>query len=373
MKILELAPSLGPGGAERFTVDLSNELAKQNDVTVLVMRNERKATFYVPQLSSNIRYIQEKGNTSLISKILQILKALYWIKKLKPDIVHTYIVGINYLILPSLLFRNIGFFFTIHNLADQECETKFGFILRRFLFKRNVKAVTISEICEDSFKRIYGFNAYQMIDNGCRKIITTLELPNVEIEIGKLKKTPKTKVFVNVARIMKQKNQHLLIRAFNEFIKQGFDAILLQIGDDTQDINTKKELVSLIENNRIYFLGTRTNVPDYLAVSDFFCLSSSWEGLPISILEAGLSGCYPISTPAGGVVDVIKNREWGILTTDFSEKSYLKALKEAYTYEYSKEELQQRYLSKYTMESCADAYVKMFKRCFSNTNSGGGK
>ncbi|HZY24804.1 MAG TPA: glycosyl transferase, partial [Bacteroidales bacterium] len=60
MKIIQLVYSLGPGGAERFVVDLSNELALQgNDVTLCVLRDDKlgNSGFYKRDLSEKINYI----------------------------------------------------------------------------------------------------------------------------------------------------------------------------------------------------------------------------------------------------------------------------------------------------------------------------
>ena len=151
MKILELSPALAPGGAERFTVDLANQLALYEDVTLLVMRKYRNSEFYKKELSTNLKYIQDSGNLTKISKLLQIFKAFVYILKLKPNIVHAHTVGINWLILPSIFYPKAEYFFTVHNLADQECTTKWGYWIRKFLFKHNVCAITISPICDESF------------------------------------------------------------------------------------------------------------------------------------------------------------------------------------------------------------------------------
>lgn len=362
MKILELSPSLAPGGAERFTVDLSNELAKNHDVTILVMRKFQNSDFYKNELSEKLHYIQENGTFSKISKLLQLFKVLYWIFRLKPDIVHAHTIGVNWLFLPSFLYPKAKYFFTIHNLANQECTTKLGFHLRSFLFRRNVKAISISNVCYQSFKDFFGFPCFANIDNGCREIETTDRLPETIREMESYKVNADTKVFVNIARIMPQKNHQLLIKSFNQFVKQGNNAVLLIIGDYKHYPEAKKELDKLVNTERIHFLGTRNNVADYLFKADYFCLSSAWEGLPISLLEAGLSGCYPISTPAGGVVDVIINESWGIITKDFTEESYLKALDMAYTIKYDKEEIRKLYYSKFSMKVCAEKYNNLFQK-----------
>jgi glycosyltransferase involved in cell wall biosynthesis len=66
-------------------------------------------------------------------------------------------------------------------------------------------------------------------------------------------------------------------------------------------------------------MGLRSNVADYFYHADAFCLSSEFEGLPITLLESMAMSCIPICTPVGGIPDVIDNITNGILSKDSSE------------------------------------------------------
>ena len=61
MKIVEVLFSLTPGGAERFVVDLSNELSKTNDVTLLTLKDDKidveHRNFYKFDLSNRVSYV----------------------------------------------------------------------------------------------------------------------------------------------------------------------------------------------------------------------------------------------------------------------------------------------------------------------------
>lgn len=59
MKILEIIFSLAPGGAERFVVDLSNELSKSNEVILLTLkknRNNPDYNFYMFDISPRVKH-----------------------------------------------------------------------------------------------------------------------------------------------------------------------------------------------------------------------------------------------------------------------------------------------------------------------------
>jgi glycosyltransferase involved in cell wall biosynthesis len=58
--------------------------------------------------------------------------------------------------------------------------------------------------------------------------------------------------------------------------------------------------------------GLVTPVKPYLSAMDLFMMTSSFEGLPIALLEAMSMGCAVVSTNAGGIRQVIRNGEDGI-------------------------------------------------------------
>ena len=121
MKIFQFIFALGSGGAEKFTVDLSNELSKSNEVYVcVIIKEDKESSLYKDQLSDRLHYINlgcSKGvNFKTFISIFKILN------KIKPDVVHAHLNTKLYLYLPSLIFKDrIKFVHTIHNLADKDC------------------------------------------------------------------------------------------------------------------------------------------------------------------------------------------------------------------------------------------------------------
>ena len=65
--------------------------------------------------------------------------------------------------------------------------------------------------------------------------------------------------------------------------------------------------------DRVVMLGARGDVPALLRGADVFVLSSRWEGLPIVVIEAMLSGLPVVATDVGGVREVVVEGETGFL------------------------------------------------------------
>ena len=145
MKIIQVIPQLGPGGAERFVTDLSNEISiLGNTVYLCVLHSLESNGFYKHEVSNNVHVIsfnKKKGMDFLL-----FFRMFFFVRRIQPDIVHTHLNSIMYLILSIFFFRKIKFFHTVHNVAEIETEGKLGAFVRKILFKFDlVNPVTISQ------------------------------------------------------------------------------------------------------------------------------------------------------------------------------------------------------------------------------------
>jgi glycosyltransferase involved in cell wall biosynthesis len=79
----------------------------------------------------------------------------------------------------------------------------------------------------------------------------------------------------------------------------------------------KAELLALAEelgiDGRTTFLGVRRDVPELLPGFDIACLSSMYEGLPITLIEAMAAGLPIVTTNSGSVSDLVEDGKEGFL------------------------------------------------------------
>jgi glycosyltransferase involved in cell wall biosynthesis len=66
-------------------------------------------------------------------------------------------------------------------------------------------------------------------------------------------------------------------------------------------------------SHRVELLGARADVPNLLARSEVFVLSSRSEGFPVSVLEAMAAGLPVVATDVGGVREAVEDGETGFL------------------------------------------------------------
>lgn len=93
-----------------------------------------------------------------------------------------------------------------------------------------------------------------------------------------------------VARFRPEKNQVFLLKVFQSILKTEPNAVLLFAGEGPCEDEVKQETTSLGIQNKVVFLGMRTDIPDLLQAMDVFVLTSLWEGLPVTGIEAQASG-----------------------------------------------------------------------------------
>ena len=116
---------------------------------------------------------------------------------------------------------------------------------------------------------------------------------------------------IMVARFAPQKDQLSLIRAVAG-IKGAWR--LLFVGDGPTRATVQREVNSFGLEDRVEFLGDRDDIAGLLAQSDAFVLSTNWEGLPLSILEAMRAGLPVITTNVGGCSEAVTDGVNGFLT-----------------------------------------------------------
>lgn len=312
MKILHLTLDFGDGGAEKFIVYLSNKQEIEgNDVSVCSFWDIRPKDYFQNQLNPQIKFHTLNKRRGLDIRIFY--KLYHLLKKCDPDVIHTHRTTLNYL-LPLLLLKKRKVIHTIHNDAFKETKQYFLRKIKAFFFNlKIVTPVTISNESRESFRQAYNLDS-RIIFNGIPHITKTTEISIVSNYIKKIKPTPDTQVILNIGRFSHQKNQKLLIQVINQLISEGWDLLLIMIG---RDIEHFWELQNY-QNDRIHFLGSKDNATDYLFFSDAFCLSSIYEGMPISLIEAFATQCIPIVTPAGGMKDMIKNKNNGYIASSIS-------------------------------------------------------
>jgi glycosyltransferase involved in cell wall biosynthesis len=117
-----------------------------------------------------------------------------------------------------------------------------------------------------------------------------------------------------VCRLYKPRDFETLLTAFARLAATGRNVYLLVVGEgpDRPQVEAFRERLALAD--RVILTGQRRDIPDILAASDIYTLTTwGWEGLPFTVLEAMAAARPVVATRAGGIPEAVVEEETGLL------------------------------------------------------------
>lgn len=130
---------------------------------------------------------------------------------------------------------------------------------------------------------------------------------------------------VAVARLAPQKALDVMFTAVAATTRL---AGLVVLGEGPMEDDLRALVRRLSLEDRVRFLGFRSDVADVVAAADVFCLSSVWEGVPLSVQEAILLGVPVVSTDVGGMSEIVVDGRSGRLVPAGDARALAAALDE---------------------------------------------
>lgn len=122
-----------------------------------------------------------------------------------------------------------------------------------------------------------------------------------------------TPIVGTIARLTPQKDPTTWLRTAAHLARVRPDIRFIWIGGGELEEATRAQASQLGLEGRLQFLGYRSDARDLLAAFDVFLLTSVFEGLPYSIMEALACGVPVVATDVVGTRDVVHNGETGLL------------------------------------------------------------
>jgi len=253
---------------------------------------------------------------------LTIIKMIYFIKKHKIQVIHSH----QYF--PDIISRISGYiskvpyiYSTYHNIypwkKSNKLKNRLKVLIDRFTAQNfTTMNIAVSTAVKYYHKRILKLpkNKIMVINNFIDKDFVS-KLDKIQIENKKRSLNIKSynQIALNVASLTIQKDQKNLIKAAKIVIKQFPNAIFLIAGEGVLLESLKKTIEKYRLANNIILLGRRNDINELLNICDLFLLSSKWEGMPVSIIEAMALNKPIVSTNVGGVSDAVTNNLNGLL------------------------------------------------------------
>lgn len=336
-KILYVITKSNWGGAQRYVYDLATELSKKAKFSVSVtlggdgVLKERLIEKNIPvtSLSSLERDIKLASDAKTFFELVSLFR------KEKPDIIHLNSSKVG--IIGALAGRITGckkILFTAHGWAHTEERPFYQKILLRKLHWLTIilshQTITVSKETKKEFANSpFTKNKLTVVYNGITEPDFYERATARENIAGQDRRLP-TNAFVigTIAELHKNKGLVYAIEAFTSLLKEEKrnDIYLVLIGSGEE----KKTLYDLakqknVEKQMIFFESDNAN--RYLKAFDIFILPSIKEGLPYTILEAGLAKLPVVVSRVGGIHEIIEHKKNGFLVQPRNVPELKKRLK----------------------------------------------
>lgn len=307
LRVLHVMPKFGTGGAERLVVNLLEATNKDRFEAVAVSLYPESGTLFEKEIKEKgLKVFFLNKHPGLDPRMM--LQLYHIFRVFHPDIVHTHLSVLRYTLLPAFFCHVPLRVHTIHNVAQKEVD-RIGKLVNWIAFRLgNVVPVSISLAIANTIRTVYGKDIHTpVIYNG---IPTGVFVSSPELENTKGEKDV---VLLHVGRFAPQKNHLLLIETFALAVKEYPRMQLWLVGDgplrSEMEMHVKEKNLDKI----VVFIGVVPNERDFLADCDLFVLSSDWEGVPLTVLEAMAASKPVIATAVGGVPELVENGVTGIL------------------------------------------------------------
>lgn len=300
-----LFPSFGTGGVTNNLINFANFCSEKKINVFLIsdISNKDKKLFkkkFIRFINFRSKFFFKKENrilTSLLS-IFKLIKLFYYLSSK-----NTIIFSFQSHILPIIICKIFSWKIIIRNSEDSLEATKFAdnktfaylTLVLKFLFYRFSNGIITNSLKSKKSLEKLVKNKINLIFNPYLK------------KIYHYKKIKRKNIILSVGRLCKQKNQSLIIKAFEIFLKEYPTFKLLIIGHGKDYGKLKNLSVNLKLTRNIKLLGRKTKLEKYYIKSKIFIFPSLYEGLPNALIDSLNYNLPAISTRCSGAKDILGN------------------------------------------------------------------
>lgn len=368
MKVLVCIPCLMTGGTEIQTLNLVSALI-QGGHTVktvcyfehsddIVKRYERAGCEVICLSEAGMRIYGWKSIIFLYKGLKQIVKSF------KPDVAHVQYMAPG--AIPIILLKLLG----IKNILTTS--HTFGDIYKNlwmihFLQKHILRAFTcITELAEKSF-----FGTSQLYSESTvlrrRNHFTIYNALPASFTVSNNNRVCDNTITIGVvSRLEFIKGMDLVIPAFSKVLEHHPNTRLIIVGDGSLKEQMQQQAVQFECTLKVQWAGRQSqeNLPDWYNQMDIVLIPSRSEGFGLTAIEAMACGCVVVASDIGGLPEVVKDKEVGLLhkqesIDDISEKVLSLMESHAKLKQYS--DAAKKYVGKFSL----DNYSRLFNNMYS--------
>ena len=323
-KIMFHLNSLGKGGAERVVSLLANEFAKNNVEVVIATEwyadEEYEVDSKVKRIHAGLSKEDETASR-LAKQWIRIRNLRKVLVEERPDVLISFCVKANYRAMMASTGTGVPVIVSVRNDPKIDYVGRANGVMNKLFLNRASGCVFQTQEAKEFFDEV--------LQKKSRIICNPVNEKYLRAE----RIAPKKKI-VCVGRLVAQKNQMLLVNAFEKILEKYSDYHLYLYGDGSDDeckdellkyvgekaittltsqikentdakatVVTKESIEEVLKlKDHVHFMGLSSTLEKDMADAAMFVLPSNYEGMPNALMEAMALGLPVISTdcPCGG-------------------------------------------------------------------------
>ena len=364
--IIRNAASYDFGGGERFPVFLAETLKTQGLSPIIISRSEKLLSFAEnSQIPSIKGWWWSKQQWSGVNNLLfplyaawQLLLTSYYrrlFKRLRPAAIH--IQSKDDFIAATRAAKKLGVRIVWTDHADlkhiwQNLSVWYKNPIGKMAYKAANDAHAITLVSKSELELV---SSHLPEDSPIRQKLEVVY--NGVIDSAEKHPSRKRGIFTYLvaSRLVKDKGIQEVITSFTALQKEHPDMQLEIIGDGPDRELFKKAASG---TDTIKLLGHQSQPLEFMANADVFVHPTYHEGFSVALVEAGMMSLPIIATSVGGNVEIIKNKETGLLVHSKSSGELLGAMKELYENDALRKKLSENARAQYVTKFQFDTIVK---------------
>lgn len=359
--VAQIIGKLSVGGAERHFVNLINQLPITNRVAILISK-EQSTTTLNDQLDKDVLLLHSTVRKR--SALLDIFRLARTLRKLRCQVVHTHMFWPSLYGCIAARLAGIPVIVTTEHGENHWKKSVHRWLERYIISKIADRRFCVSQAILERRRDLDGVpeSKLRIIANGTAVPEAPTKLwKHTEVVIG------------SVGRFVKQKDYSLFVELIAELRRRGHKVRGCIVGDgpEMQAIRETIERKGLYEV--IELPGLDTEVGKWFRYFDIYAVTSSEEGLPVSLLEAMAYGLPIVTTDVGAIHTVVRNESDGLVVSERNVELFADAVavllsKREIAEGYARS-ARQRVVKRYSIAAITQHYQSSYEEILSNENS----
>ena len=175
---------------------------------------------------------------------------------------------------------------------------------------------------------------------------------------------PEEKILLHASNFREVKRVVDLVEIMRIVVDHFPKARLIIAGDGPTRIEVERKIEALDLCNNVHLLGVKSNMQEIMCSADLFLLNSTLEGMPLVLLEAMSCSLPVVTTPAGGIPELVRPGKDGVVTKGFGQEEYAQAIIEMLENDEKRKNIGKAGRKRVEESFSAKQIVKMYEKVF---------